>query len=367
MKWREGNLLVRRYHLVEITAGLVFITSLARAADYIVDPTGVRGHFRTIQAAHDAIAGQTAQDRAHILIVPGIYHEQLRITKPHVSLIGLGKSPAAVRISFDGVYVGGETVSIAPTAAGFVARNLTFENAQPHQKRVRALAVRSMADRAIFDNARFLGYQDTLMLDGRSRQYLCNCFISGDVDFIFGEATAVFDHCTVESTDRGFITAANTRIALGNPTIPADDQVFLGRPWYWYAPHTNCSVIFIRTKMGPHICRKGWDPWDVTGDPAVDPRQDRDPHTRYSEFGSMDLNGSPLPLDDRGVPIGRVPWQDPMTAEHAANYTLENIFGPARFWNETTQPETSGAHYVDIGPPWNPLEQIALLPATDSM
>ena len=56
-----------------------------------------------------------------------------------------------------------------------------------------------------------------------------------------------------------------------------------------------------------------------------------------------------------------------MTAEHAANYTLENIFGPACFWNETTQPETSGMDYVDIGPPWNPLEQMALLPDTDSM
>ena len=60
----------------------------------------------------------------------------------------------------------------------------------------------SDVDRAIFDNVRILGYQDTLLVDGMARQYFRNSFITGDTDFIFGNATAVFDRCTIESTDQ---------------------------------------------------------------------------------------------------------------------------------------------------------------------
>jgi len=88
--------------------------------------------------------------------------------------------------------------------------------------------------------------------------------------------------------------------------------------------------------------------------------------SRYSEFGSMDLNGVPLPLDANGVPIGRVSWADPMTAAQAANYTIANVFGGAStiaLWNTPgAQPEGTGKTYVDTRTAWNPLEQLALLP-----
>ncbi len=54
---------------------------------------------------------------------------------------------------------------------------------------------------------------------------------------------------------------------------------------------------------------------------------------------------------------------DPMTAEQAANYTLQNIFGPVEFWNAITQPETSSTPYASQGEPWSPDTQLLSLPA----
>ena len=236
-----------------------------------------------------------------------------------------------------------------------MARNITIENSLPDQNVAPGLAVRSDADRTVFDNVRFLGYQDTLFVETNSRQYFRNCFITGDADFIFGDATAVFDHCTIESTDYGWITAADTDRTTANGLVfldcslvsgrdrnpSVDDNttagprtVYLGRPWLWWEPRTMPSVIFIRTKMGPHIIPAGWDPWNETGVPGVNPNADRDPRTRFSEFGSMDLNGNLLAdSNSDGSPNGRVAWTDPMTEEQAANYTLEHIFGPVDFWD----------------------------------
>lgn len=362
----------------------------AGAADYFVNPNGDSGAFPTVQMAVDAISGETEWNRANVYIAPGIYRERLIVTKPYVSLIGQGGSRNDTVISynttpdFDSTLGWGEVVGVTGSAVAFMARNLTIENSTADRNSTAGLAARSSADRAIFEDVRFLGYQDTLLVDTSSRQYLHGSFISGDTDFIFGDATAVFDACTVESTDGGYITAANTRRVTANGlifldsilikgidrnrsaddwTTPSDHSVFLGRPWGWWDSERMPSVAFIRTRMGSQIAPPGWDPWDRTGVPSVNPSADRDPLTRVSEFGSMDLNGYPLPdSDHNGTPDGRVRWADAMSAEQAANYTLEHIFGDAGFWTSSTQPETSDQTYESQGDPWDAPAQLARLP-----
>ena len=346
-------------------------------------PSGVNGAFPTVQSAVDAVVGQTETDRANIFVAPARYVERVTVDKPFVTFIGQGVAPADVNISFNSTQVYpvlGETVSIGSSATAFMARNLTFENSTADRNVTAALAVGTFADRAIFDNVRFLGYQDTLLVDGRARQYFRSSFVTGDADFIFGDATAVFDRCTIESTDCGWITAADTARVTANGLIfldcslvggtdrnPTDDgtsapnnSVFLGRPWFFVPSQQMPSVIYIRTRMGPHIARAGWDPWNAILDPALD----RDPRTRVSEWGSMNLAGALLADSNHdGTPDGRVSWVDPMTAAQAANYTVQNIFGPVEFWNATTQPETSGIPYVSQGDPWDPHVQLLSLPA----
>jgi pectin methylesterase-like acyl-CoA thioesterase len=331
-----------------------------------------------VQSAVDAVAGQTETDRANIFIAPARYVELVTVDKPFVTFIGRGAVPTDVVISFNRTQTmnsRGETVSIGSSATAFMARNLTFENSTPDHNIVQALAVASYADRVIFDKARFLGYQDTLLVDGRARQYFRGSFITGDTDFIYGDATSLFDRCIIESTDRGWITAADTAritangfifldctLVKGTDRSPLDDgttapnnSVFLGRPWIWDAPNQMASVTFIRTKMGPQIASAGWDPWNAILDPH--------PSTRISEWGSMNLAGQLLPdTNQDGTPDGRVSWADHLTEAQAANYTAQNIFGPVEFWNAATQPETSGIPYVSQGGPWNPDVQLLSLP-----
>ena len=351
--------------------------------DYFVDPSRPNDAFPTVQSAVDAVTGQTEIDRANIFIAPGKYLERVSVDKPFVTFLGQGATPANVTISSNGtptqtpVSSYNETVTIHSSATAFMARNLTFENSTPHSSRHQGVALACHTDRAIFDGARFVGYQDTLFVWSTRRQYFRNSFITGDADFIFGNATAVFDRCTIESTAGGFITAADTRRETANGLIFLDcklvkgtsrhegttapnSSVFLGRPWFNTPSEQMPSVIYIRTRMGTHIKAVGWDPWDTMMNPAID----RDPYTRVSEWGSMNLAGQLLPDSNHdGTPDGRVRWADPMTSEQAANYTLENIFGPVEFWNATTQPETSTTPYTSQGDPWNPHVQLLSVPA----
>jgi pectin methylesterase-like acyl-CoA thioesterase len=373
-----------RETLICVCAIVLTALSGTQARDYFVNPSGADGAFRTVQSAVDAVAGQTESDRANIFLAPARYVEQLTVDKPFVTLIGQGGASADATISFNsthgnGSYGAATLVGLGATA--FMARNLTFENSTPDRNVTAALALESTADRTIFDNVRFLGYQDTLLLNGMARQYFRNSFITGDTDFIFGNATAVFDRCTIESTDAGYITAADTaritangfifldcnlvpghdrNLTVDDGTSAPNNSVFLGRPWFWSPSEQMPSVTYIRTRMGPHIIRAGWDPWDFLLDPSLD----RDPLTRVSEWGSMNIVGELLADSNHdGTPDGRVPWADPMTTEQAANYTLQNIFGPAEFWNAATQPDTPGIPYVTQGDPWNPTVQLLSLPA----
>jgi len=376
-----------RWLLASVGVVICLGPETAPARDYFVDPSSANGAFPTVQSAVDAVDGQTEMDRANIFIAPGKYLERVAVEKPFVTFIGQGAAPADVTISFNGTPVDvpefswRETVFIGGSATAFMARNLTFENSTPDHDNTPGAALISIADRAIFDNVRCLGYQDALFVDGMARQYFRKSFITGDGDFIFGNATTVFDQCTIESTDGGYITAASTAgvtangfifldctLVAGSVRDPAvddrttapNDSVFLGRPWLFEPSEQMPSVIFIRTRMGTHIRSEGWDPWDTIMDPALN----RDPYTRFSEWGSTNVAGDPLPdLDQDGRPDGRVSWSDPMTAEQAANYTVQNIFGPVDFWNANTQPEASETAYQSQGEPWNPDIQLLSMPA----
>ena len=357
------------------------LASLCQAADFFVDPTGANGAFTSVQAAVNAVPAGTALERTNIFISPGIYTEttganaNLNINKPFLTLIGRGASPADVVIQNG---VGGLTgaTRLQSSASDFLATNLTFKNTIPDGGGV-GVALRNSADRSAFKNVRILSFQDTLLAENRVRQYYTDSYITGDTDFIFGNATAVFDNSVINSSSGGFVTAAETPAtqAIGlvflNSTLTRDgppgagtNSAYLGRPWHWPDSQggSRASVTFINTKMDVHIRTAGWDPWDSA---QAGGNTNPDGTTRYSEFNSMDLSGNPLPVDGNGVPVGRVAWADPMTAAQAAPYTLENIFSGPGFWNAnpSLQPEFLGPYSQQAAfTPWDPLQSLAAIP-----
>ena len=250
------------------------------------------GDFASLQGAIGSIPSGSTLPRT-ITVKPGTYRESVNIwaDRPNLTIQGATANPADVVITYDtpangakffgGTWgpVGSATMTIS--APDTTVRNLTVENAYDEAANgpSQALAVRSVADRVTFDGTRFLGNQDTYLADtaGRdatARTYLKNCYIEGDVDFLYGRGTAVFDACTIHSVDRGsdtnngYIVAPSTKnsnpygFLITNSTLTSDaapGTVSLGRPWFASSdPDAHPMAVIRDSVLGNHIAVQGW-------------------------------------------------------------------------------------------------------------
>jgi polygalacturonase len=252
--------------------------------------------YVAVSGSGDYYSIQRAIDRAPatgavISIGPGTYRERLVIDKPHIVLRSPYKDPEKTQVVADAsAGATGDTFTTATVevkGADFRAENLTFVNEfnRTHEQKPQgsqALALSVWADRAVFRNMRFIGDQDTLYAGSSdcsppghtpaqctlTRQYFQDCFIEGNVDFIFGNSLAVFDHCEIHSTPHsiGYLTAQGKQqpdeqslFVFNRAQLTADagvTHVWLGRPW-----RPRASVVFLRSEMGAQIEPAGFREW----------------------------------------------------------------------------------------------------------
>jgi pectinesterase len=346
---------------------LLALTTALNAADVHVRvshdvKTGITGttEFPTIVNAldHHPFATPNADGtpgRVFIEIQPGIYNERVIVTQNHnnITLLGMGKTPADVVItnSLNARTAGGtfftETVEINGT--GFEADNITFENTAGNTGQ--AVAVADRGDRSIFKHCRFLGHQDTLFAD-YGRQYYVDSYVEGGVDYIFGNATAVFERDELHSNGPGFVTAQsrtaanqttgyvilNSKLTSGIEPAPppmdaatpgarsatsARNSIGLGRPWRPYS-----RVVYINTELPANVNPAGWNNWNSAANEAT---------AYYAESGSTGPGASPST---------RVAWSHQLTAAQAKPYL------PATF---LAGPKRGPEH-------WNPIAEAAKLP-----
>ena len=310
----------------------------AHAADVHVrvDPTvktGIEGtvEFPTKQNAldHHSFATPNANGsagRVFIEISPGTYHERVIVTQNHenITLIGLGKRPDDVVItnSLNATQAGGTflTSTVDIEASGFEADNITFENSAGNTGQ--AVAVTDRGDRSIFKHCRFLGHQDTLYAD-YGRQYYVDSYIEGGVDYIFGNAAAVFERDEIHSNGPGYLTA-HSRTSSDQPTgyvilnsrvtatldPDAHKTIYLGRPWRPYA-----RVVFLHTELPAELNPAGWSKWKPT-DPT--------PTAYYAESDSSGPGASPAT---------RAPWSHQLTPAEAAQFLPAAFLAGSDHWN----------------------------------
>jgi polygalacturonase len=291
------------------------------------------GDFYSVQKALDAAPA----DGASLLIAPGTYRETVSITKPNIELRGSNPDASQTIIVFDksAGTAGGTLHSATAEIRGdnFRAENLTFGNdwnATHTQVPVgsQALAVLVTADKAIFSNVRFLGNQDTLYAGSRNcapdgepctttRQYFTHCYIEGNVDFIFGDSKAVFDHCEIHSTAHaeGFVTAQakhysteDSGFVFNHCTLtaaPGVTNVWLGRPWRPYS-----EVIFLNSEVGAHIVPAGWREWHPGETHSIET-------VYYAEYNSTGPGAHPGERD---------PHSKLLTAAEAAQFETRIFF-----------------------------------------
>lgn len=279
------------------------------------------GDYRTVQAAFDACGPGTT-----VFIRPGVYREKLLLGagKDHVMLIG--DDAATTVLTYDDhpgkVAPNGDSIntrnsySVRIDADDVVVRDLTIRNDAGFTAG-QAVGLEAKGDRLVFEHCRIVGNQDILFLNSEtSRQYYRDCTIEGTTDFIFGAATAWFEHCTIHSKKNSHVTAASTPQTHAYGFVfdscrltgdPGLDRVSLGRPWRPYA-----CVIYLHCWLDHHILPDGWANWNKT---------DNYKTARYSEF------------DDQGpgaAAAARVPWSHQLTGAEAAKITLSNVLGD---WN----------------------------------
>jgi len=343
-----GSMIFGRLVATALGKAVPSLDSVLRSAPPPGDPVAHTTAFNEV-VSHDStendgrlrnairLAPDNSRKPYKILIEPGIYTGPFIVPKEKNNIELIGENPATTIITFPfNVYehVRRETYQFNPgfevLGNNFRAENITFQNTSGDHGQ--ALALRVDGDREVFRNCRILGWQDTLMVNN-GRDYFKNCYIAGRVDFIYGSATAVFDHCTIFSRNGGHYTAAstpknkpfgfvflhcrltgNSRPWIGPNGKPAhastDPMVDLGRPWRPYA-----SVAYIDCWMGKNVAPYGWNNWGKISNEKT---------ARYSEYHSTG------PGADPGA---RVKWARQLTSRQAGAYTVKHILGGPDHWN----------------------------------
>jgi pectinesterase len=281
-----------------------------------------QSEYPTIQNALDHAAQPGAGGRLYIHILPGVYKERVYISqlRPRTTLIGEGKDPSQVVITASqNVHTAQSTFfteTVDVLGNDFQADNLTFENDAGATGQAVAIAV--AADRAIFKKCRFIGFQDTLFAN-YGRQFYIDSYISGAVDFIFGDAAAVFENSEIHITHPGYLTAQartsaaeDTGYVFLHDKVTADDlggkTFVLGRPWRAFA-----RVIYLDTELPASLNPKGWYDWK---------RDTKDVY--FAERGNTGPGANTA---------SRVSWSHQLSAAEARQYQPSVFLAGTDHWN----------------------------------
>jgi pectinesterase len=284
----------------------------------VVDQTG-HGNFLTIQDAINS-APSFPYQRIIIFVKNGVYKEKVKVHSwnPKISLIGESREGTIITYDdyFNKIGLGRNstfyTYTMLVEGNDFFAKNLTIQNTSGEVGQAVALNVN--ADRVFFSNCSFIGNQDTLYTSGEgTKNYFNNCYIEGTTDFIFGDATVLFESCEIHSKKDSYVTAASTPQNTNFGYVFKDckltavegvSQVYLGRPWRIYA-----KTVFMNCEMGGHIKPEGWENWS---------KPEAEKSAFYAEYN---CKGSGF------QPQKRVSWSHQLTKKESEEYTSEAILG----------------------------------------
>ena len=315
--------------ILVILCSLAFSHIVAKSydnPDTIVVARDGTGEFRTVSEALEVCRAFMDYHKV-IYIKKGTYKEKVIIPQWLQNIELCGEDRDATIITYDDH----ANVVFPPTGKGMTTfrtytlkveanditlRNLTIENNAARLGQ--AVALHTEGDRLLFVNCRFLGNQDTVYTGmPRTRMLFHDCYIEGTTDFIFGPATAWFEHCTIHGKVNSYITAASTPkdvdygYVFSNCTVTAADSVtslYLGRPWrdYGYTLFMNCELPGV-------ICPEGWHHWE----------QHREQTARYFEYNNRGEGANPA---------NRVGWSRQLTKKEAQQITLDRVFQISSSW-----------------------------------
>ncbi|CAG8949036.1 hypothetical protein HYFRA_00002164 [Hymenoscyphus fraxineus] len=330
----------------------------------LVSATDSNANFTSIQSAILSLDETTPST---ILILPGIYNEQLNVTRSGpLTLLGQIKntnqqSENTVTISWasanqnNGIFTDNaftSVLTVAPTleasltGAGptgyavpentpfgnidFKVYNIDFRNVFSEKSDGPSLAVSVSRANAGFYYSGFYSYQDTVYVGKLGNAYFYRNTIAGQTDFLYGFGTAWIQNSTLSLRNCGggitawkganttfpnkygvfvsdsTVVAANSTIA---PTIAG--KCFLGRPW-----NSQHLSVFSNTYLDATINGAGYKKW------STDPAQEHF-NANWTKMAEYHNSGPGFDLDARIK--GNVTIE--LTADEARKYaTPKDVF-----------------------------------------
>ncbi|CAM8887499.1 unnamed protein product [Rhodiola kirilowii] len=319
------------------------VTTSSVKADAVV-AKDKSGNFTTLTEALAAVPERAENKTYVIYIKEGVYEEKVTVpyNLTHITLLGDGpdKTVFTGKLNFVDGTLTVDTATFSALGSNFMAMNMGFENTAGAIKE-QAVALHVGGDMSIIYNCRISGYQDSLYAHAH-RQFYRNCTISGTIDFIFGNAAAVFQNCLLVirkplTGQANMITAhgrteegANTGLVIQNCTISGEadyiavkdtSKTYLGRPWKPYA-----RTLIINSQIEDVIDKTGWMTW---------PGADYDKTCWFAEF----RNKGPGAADG-----GRVSWPGikKVDAAMVADFLPENFIHAAHWIEQSGVPFSTG-------------------------
>ncbi len=321
------------------------------------------GEFRRISDALAYLKRQEEQGEKDVVnpgsrliyIRKGIYEERVEVTLPYVTMVGEDAEETKITYFLHALMPREDIGKLGTFRSytmfvdthDFTALNLTIENTAGSGPDIgQGLALYADGDRLIFEHCRILGGKDTLFTGPlppyelkkygftgpkqfaeriNGRHWYRDCYIEGDIDFIFGSATAYFEHCEIFSKTRNlpvnsFNTAASTAEGQKYGYVfescrftgeCPQETVYLGRPWRNFA-----KTVILRSYLGPHIFKEGWHNWG---------KKDAESKLFYAEYQNFGAGF---------VPEARPSWVTLLSEEDAEDYTRQKVLGGDDHWLE---------------------------------
>lgn len=244
----------------------------------------------------EILNGYPLNEVLEVHLEPGTYFQKLRIKHNHLKLFGSTDSPSIIsyddysyKMHEDGLlYNTFRTQTVMILGNHVELHDVTIENSARSGFTIgQAVALSLYGDDISLFNCKLLGHQDTLFLgplpmDLTERydhflpleerhtkhvhHFFKECYIQGDVDFIFGSSTALFDHCMIVALHQGYITAPSTYSSFPYGLIfnecniiskSNNQDVLLGRPW-----REHGSSIFYQCRFEGLFNVKRFHEWD---------------------------------------------------------------------------------------------------------
>ncbi|MFD5891596.1 pectinesterase family protein [Streptomyces sp. NPDC060334] len=319
--------------------GRATTTPSATAATTLTVAKDGSATYKTVQAAVDAVPVGNPS-RVVISVKPGTYRELVNVpaNKPHVTIQGAGASRKDTVIVYgnaagtrkpdgSGTYGTPGSATVAVRSDDSQLRNLSVSNdfneaANQSLEGHQAVALLTAADKIVLDGVIVTGDQDTLEMetaapDKPGRVYVTNSYVVGNVDFIFGRATAVIDQSVItlkkrwNGTSAGYIAAPSTPagrngILINRSTVNGDVAAAsfqLGRNWHPGGDKTVDPQVTVRNSTLSAAIKS--TPWSDMGGfswkddrfaeymntgPGAGPKSTDRPHLTDSQAASHEVS-----------------------------------------------------------------------------